>query len=194
MKLIRLLAVLCALTLGLWLLRAPILKGVFDNLVKSEPPAKAEIAVVFGGDGFGHRILAAGQLVRDGYVPVVLVDGPLGFYQNHECDLAIPFAVAHGYPATYFRHFEGTFTNTADEAAAVIAELRKENIKKVVVVTSAFHTRRVSQYFAHLDGIEAHMYAASDEFANHEDWWKNREGRKTILLEWSKTVATWFGM
>ena len=37
-------------------------------------------------------------------------------------------------------------------------------------------------------------YAADDEYANHGTWWKNREGRKTVFLEWSKTVATWFGI
>ena len=182
------------LTLGSCFFQEQILNACFDFLVKSEAPVKADIAVVFGGDGYGNRLLAGAQLVRDGYVPVVLVNGPAGFYDDHECELAIPFGVARGYPEAYFRHFHGTFQNTADEATTVIAELRKENIKKVLVVTSGFHTRRTSRYFRNLNGIEVHMIAARDQYANHGTWWLHREGRKTIFLEWAKTVATWIGI
>jgi hypothetical protein len=38
------------------------------------------------------------------------------------------------------------------------------------------------------------MVAAPDLYFTPDGWWKNREGRKTFLLEWMKTVATWFGM
>ena len=61
-------------------------------LVRSDGPAKAEIAVVLGGDFYGRRILKGAELVREGYIPAVLVSGPPGFYGMHECDLAIPFA------------------------------------------------------------------------------------------------------
>jgi hypothetical protein len=26
-----------------------------------------------------------------------------------------------------------------------------------------------------------------------DKWWQEREGKKVALLEWTKTVATWFG-
>ena len=194
MKWIRLLAVLGALALGSWFFREQLLNAAFDYLVSADPPSKADLAVVMGGDGRGLRLLTAAQLVRDGFVPAVLVSGPGGTYDLHECDLAIPFGVAHGYPESYFRHFHGDYTNTADEAAALIAELRKEKVRKVLIVTSGYHTRRSSRYFIHLDGIEAHMIASPDYYANHGNWWKDREGRKTIFMEWSKTIATWFGI
>ena len=194
MKWIRSLAVLCLLAIALWLFRESILNECFDLLVSSEPPTKADIAVVLGGDGGGLRILTAAQLERDGYVPAVLVSGTDDFYNTPECELAIPFAVARGYPESYFRHLHGHYTNTADEAVAIIAELRNANVKRILVVTSAYHTRRASRYFTHIPGIEGHMIASKDRYANHGDWWKNREGRKTVFMEWSKTVATWFGI
>ena len=194
MKWIRSLAVLSVLALCVWLFREPLLNAAFDALVSAGPPSKADIAVVFAGDERGNRILTAAQLVRDGYVPTVLVSGPSGFYGNYECELAIPFAVNRGFPESYFRHFHGDYTNTADEAVAVIAQLRRENVKKVLVVTSGYHTRRTFRYFAHVDGIEAHMVAAPDTYANHGTWWRHREGRKTIFLEWAKTIATSLGI
>ncbi|HEY3741366.1 MAG TPA: YdcF family protein, partial [Bryobacteraceae bacterium] len=149
---------------------------------------------VLGGDGYGLRILKAGQLERDGYVPAVLVSGPTMNYEVPECELAIPFAVRNGYPESYFRHIHGTYMNTADEADAIIAELRKENVKSILVVTSGYHTRRASKYYKHIPGIEARMIASPDRYANHGTWWRSREGKKTVLLEWSKTIATWFGI
>ena len=70
-------------------------------LVHDDGPAKADIAVVLGGDYWGLRMETAGDLVRRGYVPRVLVSGPPGFFGVHESDLAIPFAVRQGYPAEW---------------------------------------------------------------------------------------------
>ena len=194
MKFTRLLVLLGAVALASWVFREPLLNACFDALVSAGAPVKADMVVVFAGDGHGNRVLKGGELVSDGYVPVALISGPAGYYDQYECDPAIRFSVAHGYPETYFRHFHGTYTNTADEATAIIAQLRKENIKKILVVTSGYHTRRTSRYFKNLDGIEAHMVAAEDRYANHGTWWKEREGRKTVAMEWAKTVATWMGI
>ena len=38
------------------------------------------------------------------------------------------------------------------------------------------------------------VIAAPDEFFRADSWWHNREGRKTIYMEWSKTVASFLGM
>ncbi len=54
--------------------------------------------VVLAGDFSGNRILAAGDLVRRGFASKALVSGTSGEYGMHESDLAIPFAVRHGYP------------------------------------------------------------------------------------------------
>ena len=43
-----------------------ILWGLGAMLVDSEPPQEADIAVVLAGDGSGHRIMKAADLVRQG--------------------------------------------------------------------------------------------------------------------------------
>ena len=193
MKWIRSLAIIGALALIAFVFREPLMHKTFDLLVSAEKPSKADIAIVLAGGGDGLRILTAGQLVRDGVVPVALISGPDGMYEAPECDLAIPFAVKHGYPESYFRHFPGHFMNTKEEADDIIAQLRKENIKRILVVTSGYHTRRSSKYYTHIPGIEGHMVQAPDRYAERDTWWRNREGRKTVFMEWSKTFATAFG-
>ena len=86
------LAIVLAVSYRLWL---PLIGRA---LVHDDGPAAADIAVVLGGDYWGHRIETAGYLVRRGLVPSVLVSGPPGFYGAHETDLAIPYAIRKGFP------------------------------------------------------------------------------------------------
>jgi hypothetical protein len=36
------------------------------------------------------------------------------------------------------------------------------------------------------------VVAAPDRYLTRDGWWRDREGRKTFLTEWLKTVAGWF--
>ena len=45
--------------------------------MSASPEKPADIAVVLGGDGFGNRILLAGDMERRGIVSKVLVNGRL---------------------------------------------------------------------------------------------------------------------
>jgi uncharacterized SAM-binding protein YcdF (DUF218 family) len=151
--------------------------------------------VVLAGDFSGNRILKAGELVRQGYASKALVSGTSGEYGLHETDLAIPFAVRHGYPESYFVAFPNDARSTREEASDVLADLNQRHARRIDIVTSDYHTRRAGNiYRALAPGLEIHMVAAPDLNFSPDGWWKNREGRKTFLLEWMKTVSSWFGM
>lgn len=153
------------------------------------------MVVVLAGDYFGGRILAGADLVRRGLAPKALVSGPGDVYGQYESDLAIAFAVRHGYPESYFVPFPNDSRSTAAEADAVIGELRKLHARRIDIVTSNFHTRRAGNiYRARAGDIEFHLVAVPDPYFSAGGWWKNREGRKTFLVEWEKTVAAWLGM
>jgi len=164
-------------------------------LIHAEAPSPADMIVVLAGDYVGNRILTAADLVRRGLAPRALVSGPGDVYGLYESDLAIAFAVRHGFPESYFVRFPNDTKSTAAEADAVIPELRKLQAHRIEIVTSNFHTRRAwNIYRARAHDLEFHMVAAPDEYFSPGGWWKNREGRKTFLVEWEKTVANWLGM
>ena len=182
-----------ALLLGVF--RAPLLDAAGSYLVQADAPQKADIAVVLAGDAWGHRILTAAQMVRDGQVPKVMVSGPDGLFDSHECDLAIPFAVRRGYPESYFLHAEHNARSTLAEAKALLPEIRRAGYKRVAIVTSNFHTRRAGRIFRRLaPDLTIVMIAAPDEHFTPRGWWRNREAQKTFLNEWEKTVANWVGI
>lgn len=168
-------------------------------LVREDGPVKAEIAVVLGGDFYGHRILRAGDLVRQGYVPIALISGPPAVYGLHECDLAIPFAVRHGYPAEYFLPFRANVLSTRDEARAILPILRDRNVHRMLLVTSDYHSARAMHTFESVarslgGGIEIRSVTAPDEFFRPGSWWKSRQSQKVVFDEWTKTVAFDIGL
>jgi len=164
-------------------------------LVHAGRPVKADLIVVLAGDFSGNRILLAGDLVRKGFARQALVSGPSGAYGLYESDLAIQFAVRHGDPASYFIPFPNDSRSTASEAADVLRALRERHVHVVDIVTSNYHTRRAgSIYRSQAPDLDIHMVAAADPTYAPDGWWKNRDARKTFLLEWMKTFATWLGM
>ena len=166
-----------------------------EYLVQSENPVPADTIVVLAGDFTGNRVVLAGKLVKAGFAPNALVSGPAGMYGLYECDLEIPYAVREGYPASYFVRFPNESKSTTSEAEAIIPQLRKLHVHRIDLVTSTFHTRRAGRIFRSLaPDIETHVVAAPDVYFTPDGWWKNREARKTFLLEWIKTVASWFSI
>ena len=123
------------------------LPAVGSALVHDEGAAKADIAVVLAGDYWGHRLTKGAELVRQGYVPRVLVSGPPGFYGYNEADAAIHFATGKGYPAEWFIPLRHTGLSTREEADAVLDELRQRNIGSFLLVTSNYHTARARRIY-----------------------------------------------
>ncbi len=167
-------------------------------LIRDDGPAKADIAVVLAGDQWGNRILKGAEMVREGYVPNVLVSGP-PFYGMHECDAAIEFAVQKGYPREYFIPAPNEALSTREEAHAILDVLRRRTVRSFLLVTSDYHTARSGRIYRAAEeemggGPEFRVVAAHDRYFRRDGWWRSREGLKTAFFEWSKTIATAMGM
>jgi uncharacterized SAM-binding protein YcdF (DUF218 family) len=172
-----------------------LLVAVGSYLVRTDAPQKADIALVLGGDGKGRRILGGAELAREGYTPQVLVSGPGSAYGFHESDLAIQYAVRNGYPESYFRPMVHEGHSTRDEAEVAAPILRQMGAHTVLLVTSNFHTHRAGAVFRSVTPeIRYIVIGVPDDDFSVDGWWRNREGRKVALLEWTKPVANWFGI
>lgn len=172
------------------------LKAAGGFLVQTDPPERADLVLVLGGDWLGYRILEAARLVENGYAPKVLVSSPHALFGRHEHEFSIPFAVGKGYPKEWFEAIRISATSTKEEARELIPELRRRGAGTVLVVTSNFHTRRARRIFrAEAAGNpEILVVAAQDKHFRPEDWWKNREAQKAVFLEWTKTLTSLLGI
>ena len=173
--------------------REPLLTGAGSLFVKVDELEPAEIVVVLAGDGSGERIMKAVELVRKDLAPKILVNGPRGHYGYYESDLAIEFAVEQGAPEEIFDAFPMDVHSTREEAEVVEAELRRRGIKKAIVVTSNFHTRRARHIFQRQGGdtTEYIIASAPNPYFAPDTWWHSREGKKVFFLESLKTLNSW---
>jgi uncharacterized SAM-binding protein YcdF (DUF218 family) len=195
-KTLRTAAVIFVLAVGLVVLtRAIWLPWWGEYLVENDPPERADVAVVLAGDYSGNRITRAAELVKGGYAPKVLVSGPAGAYGVHESDLAIPYIVKKGYPAGWFIPADHEETSTLSEGQFLVQRIRGMHAHKVLLVTSDFHTRRAGRIFRRLaPDLRFVVVSAPTVSFQPRSWWHTREGRKTLFMEWSKTVAYAVGL
>jgi uncharacterized SAM-binding protein YcdF (DUF218 family) len=196
LKLLLVAAVVCLIA---YFARDAWLPWIGYALIHDDGPGKADCAVVLGGDYYGNRIVRAAELVRMGYVPMVLVSGPPGFYGVNEADLAIQFAEKKGFSPEWFVPLRHRALSTRDEAEALIDELRKRNAQSFLLVTSTFHTARARRIFLSAERSKGYTapfrtVASPDRFFTPDRWWCERESRKLAFMEWTKTVATAVGM
>jgi uncharacterized SAM-binding protein YcdF (DUF218 family) len=163
-------------------------------LVQTDPAQSADIVVVLAGDRYCDRVMKGAELAQQGLAPDVLVNGLGDFYGVSEAVLAVDFAVRKGVPRKTLEPFLLRGNSTIEEAQQVDAELRRRGVRKALVVTSDYHTRRARSIFAnHTSGeIEYFIVASRTEGFSPDGWWRSRQGKKTLLLEYIKTFNSWF--
>jgi uncharacterized SAM-binding protein YcdF (DUF218 family) len=167
-------------------------------LIHDDGPIKADIAVVLAGDATGKRIEKAAQLIKAGYVPSALIDGPEGQYGFDEAELAIPFIVKEGYPSAWFIPFPIDAHSTKEEAQLILNELRRRNVHSFLLVTSDYHSGRSRRIFLAAEKglgfqLPFNTVTAPDKYFRADRWWWHRESEKTVFMEWSKTLSTALG-
>jgi uncharacterized SAM-binding protein YcdF (DUF218 family) len=186
-------AALAALAAGVWLSRAYWLRGIGEFLVRAEAPQRADVVVVLAGDGNGLRLLRALELVRQGYAPLILITGPYAPYGYNEAEMAIAWATRRGTPQEILVPVRMRARSTVAEVQNLNPELERRGVKKAIVVTSSFHTRRARAVLNRfgLPGVQFLVIAAPDEDFDPKDWWHSRDAKKVVLLEYAKLVNWW---
>jgi len=175
---------------GLLLFRKTALLALGEYLVDSEPLEKADLIYVLAGDFFGSRVLLGADLGARGYAPrVVMSGGPYG--DQYEGDMAVNFAVEHGYSRSLFCPLRIEAASTIDEARAMGPVFTRMGARRIILVTSNFHSRRVALVFRlFLPGLRFRVEAAPDLKFDPNSWWKTQPGRDLLLSEYKKILGT----
>ena len=189
------LLLLALLAAAIYVVRHPLLRVAGAWWVDGDQPERADAILVLGDDNFAaDRASRAAELYRDGMAPVVVVSGRLlrpyaGLSELMERDLQ-----TRGVPASAILRFPQRAANTRKEAAALRDLVASRGWRRVLVVTSNYHTRRVRYIFRRIFPAQEDVLiiAARDYDYDPDHWWESRQGRKLFFLESvSYITAVW---
>lgn len=163
-------------------------------LVVNEPIKNADLIYVFAG-GTVERPGYAAELFKKGYAPTVIVAGVLIDFNFVAMDLYFndgilnrKMLVRHGVPGkNIVQIWDGT--STYEEVVALKKYMVEHKSKKAILVTSAFHTRRVrmcvNRVFKDVDA-ELMVVAVPDPYHNVDNWWKEENSMIAVFTEYVK--------
>jgi hypothetical protein len=108
-----------------------------------------------------------------------------------EGEFAIGFLAKQGYRTDLLESFWHHSRSTIEEAVALRPELERRHVKRVILVTSAFHSRRALIIFPLVcPGIDFISVPAPDSRYHADRWWAYTSSRKLFFSEWSKIVGS----
>ena len=191
-------AILLALVLLAFAFRSRILTGLADYLIVSDRLQPADVIVLLNSE-VNTRPFRASALYQQGLAPVIVIARSestpivdLGLVPN-DTDISVGVMEKQGVPADriIILPFPGGVTSTFDEASAVRQYVVAHQAYRIILVTSAFHTRRARWTFEKvLAGLPVRLEMAPVPYAGFDqtDWWKNETGLITLNNEYIK----WF--
>jgi uncharacterized SAM-binding protein YcdF (DUF218 family) len=178
--------------------RSQILTGLADYLIVSDKLQPADVIVLLNSD-VNTRPFRVAELYQQGLAPLVLIARSestptvnLGLLPN-DTDISVAVMEKLGVPANkiIILPFPGGVTSTFDEAYAVRQYVAANQTRRIILVTSAFHTRRARWTFEKvLAGLPVTLEMAAVPYAGFDqtNWWKNETGLITLNNEYIK----WF--
>jgi len=170
----------------LYLVRNPILRLAGSFWVVDETPQVSNVIVILSDDNYGgDRATRASELFRSGMAPRILASG-----RNLRSYASIAELMEHDLkdrrvPANAIIPLAHRAEDTREEADTVSQAIAAHGWKKVLLVTSNYHTRRARYIFERTlpVGTELRVIAARDMDYDPDNWWHTRMGVKIYFHE-----------
>jgi uncharacterized SAM-binding protein YcdF (DUF218 family) len=181
----------------------PILAWVAARwLIVSADLASAEAIVVLSGSStYVERTHKAAQMFRQGRAPLVLLtdDDTRGGWSSalqtnpYFVDRARDELIAQGVPAEKIKVIPGTVSGTHSEAATIKEYAVAQGIRSLLVVTSAYHSRRALRSLRlSFDGtgtvVGLEPVPVGAETPSPAFWWLRVEGWRSVAGEYVKLI------
>lgn len=193
-KLIALIIIVILIGL-IYLVRAPLLRVAGNYWIKSDAPANVDAIVILSDDNFtADRATRAADLYHDGWAPRVVGSGRRLRPYISIADLMQHDLESRGVPKQAVIPFAHDATNTLEELRGIREFVQQQGWKRIMIVTSNYHTRRTRYLCEHVFPADVHVLvvAAPDHDYDPDSWWKTRMGIKTFFHEFAGMfVAIW---
>jgi uncharacterized SAM-binding protein YcdF (DUF218 family) len=181
----------------IWFFRVELLRAAGAFLDSSHQPEKCDALFVLSGSPLDRGEFAA-ELFRRGVAPVVVCTGELPHTTVRRlCGLDYTEAhstrhvlLAHGVDSSAVRIL-GVGTSTREECRAIVAYACQQGWRKIGVVSSLFHTRRVGHCLlrqAQSAGLSALVLGAPSSEFDEPFWWRSENGLIFVNNEYMKLL------
>lgn len=186
--------------------RTTLLCAIGDFLISEDRLEKADAVFVLGGDSYDRGNYAA-EIYRMGYVSQIVCLGEnvptifkaigISYSESEVTKINIVSPFSDSVSITHLRKpipdssviILKQGTSTKEEMDAIKEFCHKNNFKKIILVSSRFHTGRVrmiSEKIFENSGIELLIAGAPSSFYREEEWWKSEEGLIMVNNEYVK--------
>lgn len=160
----------------------------------AQAPIRADAIVVLGGND-GDRALRALALYREGRAPRIVLTGLERGNAAPPANLTwrAEFLVANGVPRSALR-FEVYSHNSWEEAASVLALMRKQRWQAVIAVSDPPHMRRLAWTWKRVfdgSGLSYALVASAADWWKPGRWWRDERSGAFVISEFVK-IAYYF--
>jgi uncharacterized SAM-binding protein YcdF (DUF218 family) len=145
---------------------------------------QADAMVVLGG-GSAERPERAAKLFKDHAAPRILVSG------QGDCEVNRQLLIEDGVPAKAIE-METQSHTTRENAQFTVKLLREQKLRRVILVTSWYHSRRALVCFRHY-APEIKFYSRPSYVAYARTDWSGRRFARRVYLEYPKLFGYWIG-
>ena len=174
---------LVALVAGVWLERAPLLRGMADLWIVSDPSTPADVVAVLGG-GLNERPFAAAALYKAGLANKIIVSQAV---QERYTKLGLPghtelnhlVLLKLGVPEAAIGTFGKENASTDDEAVALRAWTTEHHVSRIIIPTEIFFSRRARWIFNRQfvgSAVDLEIAAFEPSKYTRAEWWKSNGG------------------
>lgn len=180
------LIVLVVFCFFIYIARHPLLRVAGGFWVVDETPKPSDAIVMLSDDNFhADRAAHAAELFKAGWAPRVIASGRLlrpyaGIAELEEHDLE-----SDGVPESAIVKFPQSARNTREECTAIGQFAASHGWKKILLVTSTYHTRRARYICERVlpSGDTLIVSAARDSDYDPDNWWRTRQSTKLFFGE-----------
>ena len=177
---------LVLLLFGIYLARHPLLRLVGGMLVVEDALEKSDAIIILSNDNFyADRATRAAEVYRQDLAPVVVASGRrLRPYANI-AEFMTHDLIERGVPKDRIIPFPQDADCTKDEAEALHKLVQDKNWKRLIIVTSNYHTRRARYIVGKVfdDGITVRVASARDGDFDPANWYEHRRAVKRFAHE-----------
>ncbi len=191
-----------AIAIVVWIVIAP---SLANYLIVEKPLEHADAIMVLSGSAvYKERTQKAAELYKQGVAPRIFItdDGEHAGWSRAEktnppfVELEQRELIANGVSPYAIIVLPGQVSGTDKEAKALADEIATKPIGSILIVTSAYHTRRALRAFEKMlagKNVEIGIAHAppGEQTPNPNYWWIKPRGWQMVAGEYVKSVVYW---